>query len=50
METTNDKIPIRFNTEAFDKDEWLQPRLKKAHLKPKNSGNVKSSLKLHKKD
>jgi hypothetical protein len=45
----SDKAPIRFNTEAFDKDEWMEPRLKKGHVKPKTN-NIKSSVKLLKKD
>lgn len=40
-----DKVPVRFNTEAFDKDEWIEPRLKKGHVKPK-ANYTKSSLNL----
>lgn len=41
----SDKVPVRFNTEAFDKDEWTEPRLKKCHAKPKPN-HTKSSLNL----
>jgi hypothetical protein len=43
-----EKYPIRFNTEAYDREDWEPSRLKKGHLPSKGLGANRSALRLAK--
>lgn len=47
VEMLAEKYPIRFNTEASEKDDW-EPKLKKSHMNSKILGFSRSAIRLPK--